>query len=89
LERKTNTAQHDNNEHIPSIVVQVDTVYNFCISHLPKVCVTETVGEHFKVQDRRLLWEATIRSAAGTDACEKPWLGTWHWQNEFSKEEIQ
>ena len=55
IEKKTNSAPHVNNEHIPSIVVQVDTVYNFCISHLPTTCVAVTAGEHFKVQGRRLL----------------------------------
>jgi hypothetical protein len=60
LERKRNTALNDNNEHVLSIVVQIDTVYNFCISHLRKVCLAVTAGELFKVKDRPLLCAATI-----------------------------
>jgi hypothetical protein len=52
LERKKNTALLDNNEHVPCIFVQVDIVYNFCISHLPKAYVAATAGELFMVQDR-------------------------------------
>ena len=60
MERKTNAALHNNNEHVPSIVVQVDTVYIFCISYLPKACVAVSAGEIFKIQDRRLFGAAII-----------------------------
>jgi len=37
IEKKTNSAPHVNNEHIPSIVVQVDTIYNN--EHIPSIVV--------------------------------------------------
>jgi uncharacterized membrane protein len=60
LERKTNTALHNNNKHVLSIVVQVDTVYIFYISYLPKACLAVSTGEVFKVQDRGLFGATTI-----------------------------